>query len=68
MTTFEKALSFLIFLAATILACCLVSYLIKYFFIALGFCFSNPAETLIVTILIGIGISLIPNNNETLSK
>tara|TARA_B110000114_G_scaffold162426_1_gene180452 strand:- start:50 stop:250 length:201 start_codon:yes stop_codon:yes gene_type:complete len=66
MTTFEKVSSFLLILAATIIGCLVVSYLIKYFFIVLGFCFNHPAEAIIATILIGIAISFIPS--ETLSK
>jgi len=66
MTTFEKVSSFLLILAATIIGCLVVTYLIKYFFIVLGFLFNNPAEALIATILIGIAISFIPS--ETLSK
>jgi len=66
MTTFQKTLSVLLILAATITGCLVFSYLIKYFFIGLGYLFNYPAESLIVTILIGITISLIPS--ETLSK
>ena len=68
MTSFEKVSSFLLILTATIIGCLVVTYLIKYFFIVLGFCFNHPVEAIIAIILIGIGISLIPNNNETLSK
>ena len=66
MTTFEKVLAFLLTLAAAIIGVLVLTYLIKYFFILLGFFFNHPAEALIATILIGIAISFIPS--ETLSK
>ena len=66
MTTFEKVLAFLLTLAVAIIGVLVLTYLIKYFFILLGFFFNHPAEALIATILIGIAISFIPS--ETLSK
>ena len=66
MTTFEKVLAFLLTLAAATIGVLVLTYLIKYFFILLGFFFNHPAEALIATILIGIAISFIPS--ETLSK
>ena len=66
MTTFEKVLAFLLTLAVAIIGVLVLTYLIKYFFIVLGFCFNHPAEAMIATIVIGIAISFIPS--ETLSK
>tara|TARA_R110000868_G_scaffold23946_5_gene95357 strand:- start:1746 stop:1946 length:201 start_codon:yes stop_codon:yes gene_type:complete len=64
MTTFEKVSSFLLILAATIIGCLVVSYLIKYFFIVLGFCFNHPAEAMIATIIIGISLISLPIGKE----
>jgi len=66
MTSFEKALSFLTILTIVILGCTLLNYLIKYFFIALGWGFRNPAEAIIITIITGIIISFVPR--ETFNK
>ena len=64
MTAFEKVSSFLLILAATLVGCVVVSYLIKYFFIALGFCFNHPLEALIITIIMGISYISLPIGKE----
>jgi branched-subunit amino acid transport protein len=64
MTTFEKVSSFLLILTATIIGCLVVTYLIKYFFIVLGFCFNHPAEAIIAIIFIGIAITSLPIGKE----
>ena len=64
MTSFEKVSSFLLILAATLVGCVVVSYLIKYFFIALGFCFSHPLEAIIITVIMGISYISLPIGKE----
>jgi hypothetical protein len=64
MTTFEKVSSFLLILTVALVGCAVVSYLIKYFFIALGFCFSHPLEAMIITIIMGISYISLPIGKE----
>jgi len=67
MTTLQKTYSFLLILATASIGCLLVSYLIKGFFLGLGWIFNNPLLGLIgsCTFLLGCFIS---NLNETKSN
>lgn len=64
MTTFEKVLAFLLTLAVAIIGVLVLTYLIKYFFILLGFFFNHPAEAMIATIIIGISWISLPIGKE----
>jgi hypothetical protein len=60
----EKVFGLLLILVSIIIGVIALNFIIKYFFIVLGFCFNNPKETIIATILIGISLISLPIGKE----